>query len=140
MFNLLIVALLITVIIWMVITTILFSELQKQVVALKELETKVIETQNGDIKETLKSMTVLGQILEYISEDAKDSYDIMKTVIEEANENKKFAIKTVLRAQEVLKKCNVIREEMMLLNKTNTGEKEHADRKGKNTGKRSDAA
>ena len=131
MFNLLVVALLITVIIWMVITTILFSELQKQVVALKELETKVIETQNGDIKETLKSMTVLGQILEYISEDAKDSYDIMKTVIEESNENKKFAIKTVLRAQEVLKKCNVIREEMMLLNQTNKEAKVNADGEGK---------
>lgn len=131
MFNLLIVALLITVIIWMVITTILFSELQKQVVALKELETKVIETQKGDIRETLKNMTVLGKILEYISEDAKDSYDIMKTVIEESNENKKFAIKTVLRAQEVLKKCNVIRDEMMLLNQTNKEAKTNADGEGK---------
>lgn len=131
MFNLLIVALLITVIIWMVITTILFSELQKQVVALKELETKVIETQNGDIKETLKSMTVLGQILEYISEDAKDSYDIMKTVVEESNENKTFAIKTVLRAQEVLKKCNAIRNEMMLLNQMNKEAKTNADGDGK---------
>lgn len=131
MFSLLIIALLITVILWMVITTILFSELQKQVVALKELETKVIETQKGDIRETLKSMTVLGQILEYISEDAQDSYDIMKTVIEESNENKKFAIKTVLRAQEVLKKCNVIREEMMLLNQTNKEAKVNADGEGK---------
>lgn len=131
MFNLLIVALLITVVLWMVITTVLYAELQKQVVALKELETKVIETQKGDIRETLKNMTVLGKILEYISEDAKDSYDIMKTVIEESNENKKFAIKTVLRAQEVLKKCNAIREEMMLLNQRNKEAKVNVNGEGK---------
>ena len=127
MFNLLVIALLITVVLWMVITTVLYAELQKQVVALKELETKVIETQKGDIRETIKHMTMLAKILEYISEDAKDSYDIMKNVIEESNENKKFAIKTVLRAQEVLKKCNVIREEMLTLQQSNGGDQKKDD-------------
>ena len=106
------IALLITVVIWMVITTLLFRSMQKSYESLKKMQVQVSEAQNDTTKSNVNQMETLAAVIDQIAIDINDNFSLTRKFMNEASENKSFAIKTVLRAQETLKKCNALNVEM----------------------------
>ena len=106
------IALLITVVIWMVITTLLFRSMQKSYESLKKMQVQVFEAQNDTTKTNVKQIETLAAIIDQIASDINDNFNLTRKFMKEATENKTFAIRTVLRAQEILKKCDALNVEM----------------------------